>query len=118
MMPLGLSGGAACSALGKSTCAADSIVTAVVTMKMISRTRKISVSGVILMSENTPPPLLEVIAIGKHLYARRPSALDYCATRSSSCTRVIGHYRTRGPFNSDCDWGGACRPGGVQNPYH
>src|SRR6202167_3387522 len=32
------------------------MVTEVVTMKMISRTRKISVSGVILMSAKTPPP--------------------------------------------------------------
>src|ERR1700691_388621 len=48
--------GAVLVALGKSTCAADSIVTEVVTMKMISRTRKISVSGVILMSAKTPPP--------------------------------------------------------------
>src|SRR5580700_9196634 len=56
MMPLGLSVlGAVASALGKSTCAADSTVTEVVTMKMISRTRKISVSGVMLMSAKTPP---------------------------------------------------------------
>ena len=48
--------GAVLVALGRSTCAADSIVTEVVTMKMISRTRKISVSGVILMSAKTPPP--------------------------------------------------------------
>src|SRR5277367_6501870 len=33
------------------------MVTEVVTMKMISSTRKISVSGVILMSAKTPPPL-------------------------------------------------------------
>src|SRR5208283_451994 len=46
------------SASGKSTCAADSTVTEVVTMKMMSRTRKISVSGVILMSAKTPPPPL------------------------------------------------------------
>src|SRR5580700_7276549 len=72
MMPLGLSVlGAVASALGKSTWAADSIVTAVVTMKMISRTRKISVSGVMLMSENTappPPPPPFFFAIGKYLY--------------------------------------------------
>src|SRR5271155_2167293 len=49
--------GAVLVALGRSTCAADSIVTDVVTMKMISSTRKISVSGVILMSAKTPPPL-------------------------------------------------------------
>jgi hypothetical protein len=41
--------------LGKSTWAADSIVIAVATMKMMSRTRKISVSGVMLMSAKTPP---------------------------------------------------------------
>src|ERR1700736_514531 len=46
------------SAKGRSTWAADSIVTEVVTMKMISSTKKISVSGVILMSEKTPPPPL------------------------------------------------------------
>src|SRR5579863_1132886 len=48
--------GAVLVALGKSTCAADSIVTEVVTMKMISRTRKMSVSGVMLMLSKTPPP--------------------------------------------------------------
>src|SRR5579863_7225600 len=48
--------GAVLVALGKSTCAADSMVTEVVTMKMISSTRKISVSCVILMSAKTPPP--------------------------------------------------------------
>src|SRR5260370_24645908 len=71
MVPLGFSGGLVASAggaLGKSTCAADSMVTAVVTMKMISRTRKISVSGVMLISAKTPPPLLLVIAMGKYLY--------------------------------------------------
>src|SRR3984893_581007 len=46
------------SAKGKSTWAADSMVTEVVTMKMISSTRKISVSGVMLMSAKTPPPPL------------------------------------------------------------
>ena len=49
--------GAVLVAFGRSTWAADSMVTEVVTMKMISRTRKISVSGVILMSAKTPPPL-------------------------------------------------------------
>src|ERR1700683_37803 len=44
------------SANGRSTWAADSIVTEVVTMKMINSTKKISVSGVILMSAKTPPP--------------------------------------------------------------
>src|SRR5271169_2581855 len=48
--------GAVLVALGRSTCAADSIVTEVVTMKMISRTRKMSVSGVMLMLSKTPPP--------------------------------------------------------------
>src|SRR5579885_41872 len=43
-------------AFGRSTCAADSMVTEVVTIKMISSTRKISVSGVMLMSAKTPPP--------------------------------------------------------------
>src|ERR1022692_2082676 len=43
------------SASGRSIWAADSIVTEVVTMKMISSTKKISVSGVILMSAKTPP---------------------------------------------------------------
>src|ERR1700684_1781845 len=50
--------GAVLVALGRSTCAADSIVTEVVTMKMINSTKKISVSGVILMSAKTPPPPL------------------------------------------------------------
>src|SRR6266478_343141 len=49
--------GAVLVAWGRSTCAADSIVTEVVTMKMMSRTRKISVSGVMLMLSKTPPPV-------------------------------------------------------------
>src|SRR5438270_666546 len=54
MMPLGFSLGFACaSALGRSTWAADSMVTEVVTMKMINKTRKMSVNGVMLMSEKT-----------------------------------------------------------------
>src|SRR5271166_3655347 len=77
MIPLGLSlGFAAASALGRSTCAADSIVTAVVTMKMISRTRKMSVSGVMLMSAKTPPspPLGPLTAIESA--SRRRVVLD------------------------------------------
>src|SRR5271170_7876084 len=44
-------------ASGRSTWVADSTATEAVTMKMISRTRKISVSGVMLISQNIPPPL-------------------------------------------------------------
>src|SRR5260370_41009521 len=43
------------SAVGKSICVADSTATDAVTIKMISRTRKISVSGVMLISQNIPP---------------------------------------------------------------
>src|SRR6202050_2410466 len=101
-MHLGLSFGLACaSALGRSTCAADSIVTAVVTMKMISRTRKISVSGVILMSANTPPPFLPVIfplAMRKYLYGQRSI---------TTTTAGVGHLRFRRPLGRDCDLFGA-----------
>src|SRR5271166_2024674 len=70
--------GAVLVALGKSTCAADSTVTEVVTMKMISRTRKISVSGVILMSAKTPlPPLGPLAATGLSPLQRR---VDYPIT--------------------------------------
>src|SRR5271156_5525054 len=100
MIPFGLSVGVDASALGKSTCAADSIVTAVVTMKIISRTRKISVSGVMLMSANTPPPLWPVIffAMRKYLYGQR----------STSPTRgVVLHLRTGDPFGRDGNLFGA-----------
>src|SRR5437879_3665177 len=50
-----LDSGLVFSARGKSTCAADSTVTEVVTMKMISRTRKMSVNGVMLISAKTAP---------------------------------------------------------------
>src|SRR5271168_3827867 len=43
-------------ASGRSTCVTDSTATDAVTIKMISRTRKISVSGVMLISQNIPPP--------------------------------------------------------------
>src|SRR5271166_3937080 len=113
MMPLGLSvGAAAASALGKSTWAADSIVTAVVTMKMISSTRKISVSGVILMSANTPPPLLLVIfplAMRKYLYGQRST---------TTTTAGVGHLRFRRPLGRDCNLFGARALGDVQNPHH
>src|SRR5271156_6327658 len=109
MMPLGLSvGDAAASALGKSTCAADSIVTAVVTMKMISRTRKISVNGVMLMSANPPPPLFLLIAMGKYL----------CGRSTSSTTGGVGELCTRDPLGRDCDLFGAGALGDVQDSHH
>ena len=43
------------SAVGRSIRVADSMATEAVTMKIISRTRKISVSGVMLISQNIPP---------------------------------------------------------------
>src|SRR5260370_4930872 len=43
------------SAVGKSICVADSTATDAVTIKMISSTRKISVRGVMLISQNIPP---------------------------------------------------------------
>src|SRR5580700_9209923 len=54
MTPL-FSGDVFC-ACGNSTCVADSTITDAVTMKIMSRTRKISVSGVMLISQNIPPP--------------------------------------------------------------
>src|SRR5271156_3732076 len=54
MTPL-FSGDVFC-ACGNSTCVADSTITDAVTMKMMSRTRKISVNGVMLISQNIPPP--------------------------------------------------------------
>src|SRR5260370_34866229 len=52
-------------ASGRLTRAADSTATDVVTMKIIRSTRKMSVSGVILISQNiAPPPVGELIAIG------------------------------------------------------
>src|SRR4029077_14680076 len=52
-------------ASGRLTRAADSTATDVVTMKMMRRTRKMSVSGVMLISQNIPPPPVgELIAIG------------------------------------------------------
>src|ERR1700735_688578 len=113
MMPLRLSVVAWLGAdLGKSTWAADSIVTAVVTMKMISRTRKISVSGVILMSANTPPPFLPVIfplAMRKYLYGQRST---------TTTTAGVGHLRIRGPLGRDRNLFGARTLGDVQNPHH
>src|SRR5580692_11643084 len=53
MTPL-FSGDVFC-ACGNSTCVADSTITDAVTMKIISSTRKISVSGVMLISQNIPP---------------------------------------------------------------
>src|SRR5260221_12781590 len=49
--------GAVFSAIGRSTWEAASIVTEVVTMKMMSRTRKMSVSGVMLICQNISPLL-------------------------------------------------------------
>src|SRR5260370_16682286 len=52
-------------ASGRLTRAADSTATDVVTMKIIRSTRKMSVSGVMLISQNiAPPPVGELIAIG------------------------------------------------------
>src|SRR5271166_1965549 len=119
MMPLGLSvGAAAASALGKSTWAADSIVTAVVTMKMISRTRKISVNGVMLMSANTPPPSFLVIAIGKYLCGYRCSGQPPGPARSTSSPCGVGQLRARNPLGRDCNLFGACALGDVQNSHH
>src|SRR5579863_6819673 len=50
---------------GRSTWVADSTATDAVTMKIISRTRKMSVSGVMFISQNIPPsPLGVLTAIG------------------------------------------------------
>src|ERR1700687_2501939 len=63
MTPL-FSGDVFC-ACGSSTWVADSIITDAVTMKMINSTRKISVSGVMLISQNiVPPPEGALMAIG------------------------------------------------------
>src|SRR5271167_2874195 len=104
MMPLGLSLGlAAASALGRSTCAADSIVTAVVTMKMISSTRKISVKGVILMSAKTPPlPLLGPLT----------------AIRSASRRRVMLDLPGGRALGPNRDGRRSRRLGGVQDAHH
>src|SRR5216684_3948524 len=52
-------------ASGRLTRAADSTATEVVTMKIIRRTRKMSVSGVMFISQNiAPPPVGDLIAIG------------------------------------------------------
>src|SRR5258708_33467278 len=110
-MPLGLSVvvvGAL--ALGKSTCAADSIVTAVVTMKMISRTRKISVNGVMLMSANTPPPLFLVIfPMRKNLYGPRST---------SPGGGVVFQLRTGDALGRDCDLFGARLFGDTKDSHH
>src|SRR5579863_2704275 len=119
MMPFGLSVAAAGSPLGRSTCAADSIVTAVVTMKMISRTRKISVNGVMLMSENTAPPppcFFFIIAMGRHLQGWRLSV--FYRSLSSTRTRGIAHLRARSPLGRDCDLRRTGALGDIQNPNH
>src|SRR5258708_34305040 len=54
------------------------MVTEVVTMKMISRTRKISVSGVMLMLSKTPPP----VDVCGPLIATRLSPLDWGVDQS------------------------------------
>src|ERR1700734_1202218 len=54
MTPL-FSGDVFC-ACGNSTWVADSTITDAVTMKMMSRTGKISVNAVMLISQNIPPP--------------------------------------------------------------
>src|ERR1700758_338878 len=100
MVPLGFSWTATGGPWGKSTCAVDSIVTAVVTIKMMSSTRKISVNGVMLISANTPPPWFRAIVL-----------------RSASTWRWRSTARRQLRYG-DRDRLGACLLGLVQDTNH
>src|SRR6185437_3212940 len=69
--------GAVFSASGRSTWEAASMVTEVVTMKMMSRTRKISVSGVMFICQNISPLFLgPLTANGLSPLQRRVDVVD------------------------------------------